>query len=194
MSSRPMPNEQWWYINSSEEVVGPLPVPELKMLLIDQILSADSLICREGDDAWIPLGDLFEGPTQTLFFTHFDDIDGIIEGQDKGDADNALLAAASDSSGVGMGFAAGPLHNDTFGNIYSGDSRHSVGRLEHGAHPGTLHTDAFGNVFSGDSHLSVGHTDKAPLHEGTLHTDNFGNVYAGDSHFSIGHLDPNGHH
>ena len=108
--------------------------------------------------------------------------------------ENAFLGTNSGGSAFSQGFAAGNLHSDVFGSMFTGNSPFSVGHLKHP--PGTagdLHTDKLGNVYSGNSPLPVGRSDAVTGHEGNLHNDVFGHVYVGDDPFPVGELNDHEH-
>jgi len=133
----------------------------------------------------------FEVSDGAPLFTHLDTIGQLVAARENAEKENSVMPVAGGETSFGMGFAAGPLHNDVFGHVYSGTSPFSVGKLDHApGHAGTLHTDHFGNIYSGDSHLPVGHTPTTPAEPGVLHTDEFGNVYPGQSHFPVDHINP----
>jgi hypothetical protein len=123
-------------------------------------------------------------------FEHLDSIEKMVE-QAKQDIGNyAMLATGSGmENAFSKGFAggAGTLHSNVFGNMYSGSSPFSVGKINsHGA-SGAMHSDVFGNLRVGDSPFVVGHINSHGQ-AGEVHSDVFGQVRVGDSPFVSGNL------
>lgn len=50
----------WYYLNSSGEVVGPVSEKTLKELASVEMLTPTAQACREGTEEWISLADIFE--------------------------------------------------------------------------------------------------------------------------------------
>ena len=189
-----MQEKQWYYLSGCDEVVGPLPLTDLKHFLDACIIFPETKVCKEGSETWFPIDDVLKQNVQPSILDHLSKIDTLIKDRREVEYQNALLATASGSSAFGQGFAAGNLHTDIFGNVFSGRSPFSIGHLEHppGA-AGDLHTDNGGNIYSGDSAFRIGHTNETLGKEGVLHNDVFGHVYAGNDPFPVGDLNDHEH-
>jgi len=187
--------KQVYFCTDGQIVEGPVAADHLFERLLANSLPRDTNVCIEGTDKWNSFGDIILSLMGLP--GHLDTIRGLLEAREETDRQHALLETSSTGALIGKAFAgsAGDLHSDMFGNLYSGNSHFSVGKLEHApAHAGAISADSLGNVFSGHSKLPVGHTDKAPSDAGVLHNDMFGHIRSGDSQFTIGELgDPHGH-
>ena len=49
-----MPEDKWYYSHGDNQVVGPISYAGLRALAASREITSDTLICREGSDAWIP--------------------------------------------------------------------------------------------------------------------------------------------
>lgn len=57
-----MNETRWYYLNDSNQVIGPITAAGLKALQTSGEISVETLICQKGTESWVPFAQVFPAP------------------------------------------------------------------------------------------------------------------------------------